>query len=68
MTGSDLHARRIQLRLTQAELARALGVHPNTVARWERDELRIPPIIPLALPAVAPAEGRDVDRRGRVLR
>lgn len=28
--------------MTQAELARALGVAPNTVARYERDESGIP--------------------------
>ena len=27
--------------LTQARLAALIGVAPNTVARWERDELRI---------------------------
>src|ERR1700694_3184352 len=37
----ELRARRQALRLSQAELARALGVAANTVARWERDELRI---------------------------
>lgn len=28
--------------MTQAALARALGVEPNTVARYERDESGIP--------------------------
>src|SRR6266851_3962799 len=37
----ELRARRRALRLSQAGLARALGVAANTVARWERDELRI---------------------------
>src|SRR4030088_2419201 len=37
----ELRTRRQALRLSQASLARALGVAANTVARWERGELRI---------------------------
>ena len=39
MTPTELRERRIQLRMTQLELAAALGVTRNTVARWERGEL-----------------------------
>jgi transcriptional regulator with XRE-family HTH domain len=42
MKGKLLRNRRKQLGLTQAELAAALGVAPNTVARYERDESGIP--------------------------
>ncbi|HJT20808.1 MAG TPA: helix-turn-helix domain-containing protein [Nitrospira sp.] len=42
MNGSTLRKRRKQLGMTQVELARALGVAPNTVARYERDECGIP--------------------------
>jgi len=42
MRGTDLRRRRETLGLTQLSLARRLGVAPNTVARWERGELRIP--------------------------
>jgi transcriptional regulator with XRE-family HTH domain len=34
----DLRQRRANLEMTQAELAEALGVAPNTIARWERGE------------------------------
>lgn len=51
MTGTELRQRREWLGLTQAELATDLGISANTVARWERDELRIgnPKLIALAL-------------------
>lgn len=37
----DIKTLRERLGLTQKELADAVGVQPNTVARWERGELRI---------------------------
>ena len=40
MGPSELRQRRDALQLTQAELARAVGVARNAVARWERGELR----------------------------
>lgn len=41
VTGSALRKIRQHLALTQAQLAEQLGVTSNTVARWERDEVRI---------------------------
>jgi transcriptional regulator with XRE-family HTH domain len=49
MTGEDLRRRRDALGLSQAKLGEALGVSGNTVARWERDEMSIPPYLSLAL-------------------
>lgn len=42
MNGKVLRHRRKRLKMTQAELAAALGLAPNTVARYERDESGIP--------------------------
>ena len=39
MRGAELRRLRKQLGWTQAQLAEAVGVARNTVARWERDEL-----------------------------
>jgi len=38
---TELKARRTALGLTQRQLASAIEVSPNTVARWERGELTI---------------------------
>lgn len=39
--GLELRRLRTRARLTQAALAARLGVAPNTVARWERNERTI---------------------------
>ena len=41
MTPAELRGRRRALGLTQADLAAVLDVSANTVARWERGELRV---------------------------
>lgn len=41
MEGNELREWRKRLQMTQAALAEALGVTPNTVARWERGALKI---------------------------
>lgn len=49
MTPLDLRVWRTRQQLTQGELARHLGVHINTVNRWETSETAVPPFLPLAL-------------------
>jgi transcriptional regulator with XRE-family HTH domain len=41
MKGEQVRRIRNQLGFTQEELAKKVGVHKNTVARWERNELSI---------------------------
>ena len=41
MRGGTLKRIRKRLGLTQSALAERLGVSPNTVARWERNEVPI---------------------------
>jgi len=41
MSGKELLKIRKQLKWTQAQLAGAIGVTWNTIARWERDEVGI---------------------------
>lgn len=52
MDGDELRKRREALSMTQEQLAAALGVASNTVARWERGERSIPPHLSLALKTV----------------
>jgi transcriptional regulator with XRE-family HTH domain len=53
MDGPTLRAERRRRGLTQAELASALGVAANTVARWERGEMPTPgPMLDLAMRAI----------------
>lgn len=63
MTGAHLRARRTELGLSQGKLAEALGVPVNTIARWERGELRIerPRMLELALDTL----GKRGEERGR---
>jgi len=39
--GAEIRARRIAMGLTQRELAAELGVAPNSVARFERESIRV---------------------------
>jgi len=49
--GNRMRAKRIEVGLTQADLARILHTTANTVARWERNEL-----------GMHPATRREVER------
>ncbi len=52
MNGKELKEKRNNLALTQEQLANELNVTGNTVARWERDEMKIPPFLHLAMETV----------------
>lgn len=52
MSGRELRAARERLGLTQAELAKVVGVQRVTVARWEAGLRKIPPMLTLALKAL----------------
>jgi len=52
MSGKELKEKRNELNFTQEQLAKELQVTANTVARWERDEMKIPPFLHLALETV----------------
>ena len=54
MNGAELREKRKELNMTQTELAEALGVSMNSVARWERDEVPIAPYLHLALEQIKP--------------
>jgi len=52
MTPAELKETRESLRLSQVDLARALGVAANTVNRWEAGSRSIPPYLSLALTGI----------------
>ena len=48
MTGAQIKVLRKSLGYTQARLAEEVGLTPNTIARYERDELKpSPPVLKL---------------------
>jgi transcriptional regulator with XRE-family HTH domain len=49
MNGKALKRQRLALKMTQRELAEALDLNKNTVARAERDEIPIPRVTELAI-------------------
>lgn len=73
LDGAKLRKERQRIGLSQLELARKLSVSPNTVARWERGELKIEHagMLQLALKSLRTATGsasthadRAVERKG----
>lgn len=53
MRDSELRKTRLRLGLTQAQLAKQLGVARNTVTRWETGARKIAPTVAIAVRAVA---------------
>jgi DNA-binding XRE family transcriptional regulator len=49
MTPDDLHMARRRLHLTQGELAEKLGLHTQTICRWETGRLPVPRWVPFAM-------------------
>jgi transcriptional regulator with XRE-family HTH domain len=66
MTGKQLKRLRMLMGLTQKQLGAELGVTENSVARWERDEMKMRESAVLLLRSIAAAQGekRNSGRRG----
>ena len=70
MEGNELRLLRNRLGLTQVELAQAVDVTANTVARWERGELRVSPSMVSRIKEIAvkgPSGSAITRPRGSVL-
>jgi transcriptional regulator with XRE-family HTH domain len=64
MTSGDLKKWRQHNGWSQGQLAKALGVIPVSVSRWERDERQIPSFLHLAL-AYLESKGDELKPRMR---
>lgn len=60
MNGDQVREMRTRLAFTQKSLAERLGVSANSIARWERDEVPIPPLLEHALKGIECE--RDLER------
>jgi transcriptional regulator with XRE-family HTH domain len=67
MTASELRRLRRRLKLTQVALADLIGVPGNTIARWERNEMKMGPamdkLVRLAVAQVEAPRHRVQPRR-----
>lgn len=52
MNGKELKIKRAILDMTQSELADELEMNPNTISRYENEDLPIPKTVELALEAL----------------
>ena len=64
MTGAQLKWRRKRLDWTQTEMAKATGVTRNTIARWERDEMRITTAMSILIETVYQAAMKKKLKKG----
>lgn len=70
MKNTEIKALRERLHLTQKALAQAVGVEPNTVARWERGEVKISPAMIDRVKKIAedlPSSGDTIKRTSSLI-
>lgn len=60
MSPEDLKSERLALGVTQRQLAAVLGVHPNTIACWERGDKPIgkPEMVRMSLELIRERQAR----------
>jgi len=63
MTGAQLRWRRKRFNWTQTEMAKATGVTRNTIARWERDEMRITKAMSILIETVYQAAIKELNKK-----
>jgi len=64
MTGKRFRQIRRKLGLSQSQLAKLLGVWPNTVAIWDRGEKPIPVMVELCLKLLLEKKQKEETDRG----
>jgi DNA-binding transcriptional regulator YiaG len=63
MKGSELRAIRDRMKLSQSQLAREIGVHTNSLARMERDEMTISEPVARLVRLLAPNQPKRKERK-----
>jgi DNA-binding transcriptional regulator YiaG len=59
VTGTEFRKQRERLGMTQVQLAEQLGVHPITLSRWERDQVRVPGPVVRLLALLSPRKPKE---------
>lgn len=52
MTGKEFKIKRVTFDMTQADIAKELGLNPNTVSRYETGGLPVPKVVELSMEAL----------------
>jgi DNA-binding XRE family transcriptional regulator len=64
MKGKELRHARLRLKMTQTQVGEALGLHKNTIARMERDELPVVKQTELAVKYLALVSKKSKGEKG----
>ncbi len=49
MTGKEFKIKRVTFDMTQSDIAKELGLNPNTVSRYETGDLPVPKVVELSM-------------------
>jgi len=62
MTGKEFKIKRVTFDMTQADIAKELGLNSNTVSRYETGGLPVPKVVELSMEALEKRHIEDLQR------